>query len=520
MQYKRWFLLLLTLLAGCGYLFYAAYVEVKGRAIEQLNLQQRIHARQAARGIETLFTYYTSLLNDLSRNNQIISLDDRGRHVMDLFQKAYPRHQCHLADGCQRPPPLHGSLQPQSDRLGPYRAGTCPGDPEDPSPVVSDVFTSVQGIETVAYHVPVFEGAAFRGTVAVLIPFEMIARRFLEEIRVGETGHAWMISQNGVELYCPAPGHVGRKTSETCRPFPAVSAMADRMMEGREGVATYDHDHISEPGTEPAVNHAVYLPVWVGNTFWSIAVATSEKEALAVMKGFRDRWFILIAVLIGICPVVSYVILKAWVVLKEENRRKVAEEALRLGEERLRLVLEGSNEGFWDWSIRSDLLDINPRFAEIMGLGPGTARIPLARWEEAVHPDDLPSVKEALQDHLEGRSPQYEAEYRLVRPSGEWKWVLDRARLVEFDEQRTPLRMAGTVTDVTERKRLEEELLRMKKIESVSVLAGGIAHDFNNILTAILGNISLARLSANEGDRAKRTRSFPKRKRPVCGPGA
>ena len=81
--------------------------------------------------------------------------------------------------------------------------------------------------------------------------------------------------------------------------------MADRMMEGREGVATSNHDHVRDPGTEPTANHAYYLPVWIANTFWSIAVATPEKEALAVMKGFRNRWFVLIAVLIGICPVVS-----------------------------------------------------------------------------------------------------------------------------------------------------------------------------------------------------------------------
>ena len=212
-------------------------------------------------------------------------------------------------------------------------------------------------------------------------------------------------------------------------------------------------------------------------------------------------------------------ILKAWVVSKEENRRKAAEEALRQSEERLRLVLEGSNEGFWDWSIRSDLLDINPRLAEIMGLDPGTARIPLARWEEAVHPDDLASVKKALQDHLEGRSPQYEAEYRFACRSGEWKWVLDRARLVECDEQRTPLRMAGTVTDVTERKKLEEEVLKVKKLESVGVLAGGIAHDFNNLLTAILGNMaSPGRGQAGRIQGGRRCLPRPRRRR--CAPRA
>jgi hypothetical protein len=69
-----------------------------------------------------------------------------------------------------------------------------------------------------------------------------------------------------------------------------------------------------------------------------------------------------------------------------------------------------------------------------------------------------------------------------------------------YDPGGKPYKMVGSVTDITERKKMEEDLLRSKKLESVGFLSGGIAHDFNNLLTGIMGNISLAKLSDRPGD--------------------
>ena len=82
-------------------------------------------------------------------------------------------------------------------------------------PVVSDVFKSVQGYRAIAYHVPVFENQIFQGSIAVLIPFETLAKEYLENIRIGKSGYAWVLSEKGVELYCPVPGHTGNTIFET-----------------------------------------------------------------------------------------------------------------------------------------------------------------------------------------------------------------------------------------------------------------------------------------------------------------
>ncbi len=80
-------------------------------------------------------------------------------------------------------------------------------------------------------------------------------------------------------------------------------------------------------------------------------------------------------------------------------------------------------------------------------------------WGRLVHPEDIPRVVEALNEHLGGRSAFYESQHRLRCKSGEWKWILARGRVVEFDKEGKPLRFVGTSLDITHRKELEEELI-------------------------------------------------------------
>jgi two-component system, cell cycle sensor histidine kinase and response regulator CckA len=114
--------------------------------------------------------------------------------------------------------------------------------------------------------------------------------------------------------------------------------------------------------------------------------------------------------------------------------------------------------------------------------------------------DDQAPVGKSIQDHLEGRTSVHEIEYRMLAKDKQYKWILDRGRIVERDSQGRPLRMSGTHTDITERRELGDQLIKAQKMEAVGILAGGVAHDFNNLLTAILGysDIMLMDLSPEE----------------------
>ncbi|CUQ65793.1 Putative Histidine kinase (modular protein) [Candidatus Nitrospira inopinata] len=148
-------------------------------------------------------------------------------------------------------------------------------------------------------------------------------------------------------------------------------------------------------------------------------------------------------------------------IIRDISARKAAETLLRDNESRLRLTLEVSTDGLYDWNLRTLQAHYSPSWIKLLGLEGHD--IPLNNvydWKNRVHPDDRPWVERALDDHLEGKATQYIVEHRVRHRSGEWKWFAMRGKVVQRDEQGRPLRMMGTLTDITERKRAETELAR------------------------------------------------------------
>lgn len=140
------------------------------------------------------------------------------------------------------------------------------------------------------------------------------------------------------------------------------------------------------------------------------------------------------------------------------TERKRAEEALRASEERLHLVLEGSQLGLWDWDIQAGVVNRNERWAAMLGYTLAEIEPRIDQWRSLIHPDDQDAAWRSIQDHLEGRTPVHEVEIRMRTKDGSYRWILDRARVVRRAADGRPLRMSGTHADITERKRAEEAL--------------------------------------------------------------
>ena len=186
------------------------------------------------------------------------------------------------------------------------------------------------------------------------------------------------------------------------------------------------------------------------------------------------------------------------------TERKRMEEQLRQSNEQLRFVLEGSELGFWDWNMETGEVARNERWAEMLGYTLKEVNFTVTQWTTLMHPEDQERAWKSINDHLEGRAALHEVEYRMLAKDGQYKWILDRARIVKRDAEGKPARMSGTHTDITERKRVEEEkqsldqqMQHAQRLESLGVLSGGIAHDFNNILAIIIGHCSLAKMGSH-----------------------
>ncbi len=144
--------------------------------------------------------------------------------------------------------------------------------------------------------------------------------------------------------------------------------------------------------------------------------------------------------------------------LNESLERRVEERTaeLRESEERYSLVVEGSNDGIFDWNIFQDTLFWNDRFFEILGLSSQEFTPTLDGFFELVRPEDREEVSENLTAHLE-RGEEFEVEFGMRHAGGEYRTCIARGK-AQRDEDGRPFRMAGTLTDITERKRAEEAL--------------------------------------------------------------
>jgi len=141
--------------------------------------------------------------------------------------------------------------------------------------------------------------------------------------------------------------------------------------------------------------------------------------------------------------------------LEAERQQAVAQ--LQEQEERWQLALQGNNDGIWDWNIQTNEVFFSSRWKSMLGYGEDEIANHLDEWSQRVHPDDLNMVMQLIQDHFEQKTPFYISEHRLLCKDGQYKWILDRGK-VQWAEDGHPKRMAGSHTDITDRKQAEAQL--------------------------------------------------------------
>lgn len=136
--------------------------------------------------------------------------------------------------------------------------------------------------------------------------------------------------------------------------------------------------------------------------------------------------------------------------------QRVQEEQLHHITEQLRLAIEGSGVGLWDWYVQTGKTIFNERWAEILGYSlTELAPTSIDTWVQNCHPDDIKHSNKLLQAHFRKETDYYECETRMRHKSGEWIWVLGRGKVAEWNNDSAPHRMTGTHSDITERKKAE-----------------------------------------------------------------
>lgn len=148
--------------------------------------------------------------------------------------------------------------------------------------------------------------------------------------------------------------------------------------------------------------------------------------------------------------------------VKKKNRTlELTNKDLDMIQKKLNLAMMATNLAWWEWDYKTGNVHFSNSKLEMLGYEANTNIMNINEWIKKIHPDDYDSSVNAMRDHLSGRKEIYEIVYRMQTKNGRWKWFLNRGKILEKNNNGTPLKLLGTVQDVTDRIVTEQEKERL-----------------------------------------------------------
>lgn len=164
----------------------------------------------------------------------------------------------------------------------------------------------------------------------------------------------------------------------------------------------------------------------------------------------------------------------------------------RRAEERFRQVAQASSDYIFDRDFTSETTWVNDASTWLADFPAGPCEVPRSAWVNSVHPEDSHDILNQIDRAVSGGDSSWGGEYRLRLSDGSYIPVRERSSIIR-DSAGEPVRMVGSIVDLSEQKTLEAQLHQSQRLDAVGQLTGGIAHDFNNLLTVIQGNAEMLR---------------------------
>ncbi len=436
-------------------LFYSVYEEVKNKTIAQFNSEQLVIANAASRGITDYMTDCDSELDFLSGFPGIINLNDQGKVLLEnYFDKN--SNQIEAITRVDSQGVILATYPENRESIGrdiSYQDHVSQII-ETRKPIISDVFMAVQGYLAIAIHVPVIKDNKFDGSLAVLIAIDKIGKRYLENIKIGKSGYAILLSENNIEIFSPFHENISKSIKEVSQNDPTVDQLIEEIEKKNFGSlkCILDKSETIDQGEK----HVVFKRIPLGNTYWTILISVPLNEVYKTILGFRNKLMLLFSLIFAVMLIYFYSFTKAKNIIKEESKRKIAEKKLTESEAYNRTLFNQSPIGLALTKMDGQLIDINGSFAKIIDRTIDET-LTLSYWD--ITPKKYAEQEQHQLDSLNstGRYGPYEKEY--IHKDGHLVPVRLQGLIIE--KEGIP-HILSSVEDITESKLAEKNLKESK----------------------------------------------------------